>query len=178
MLKSPNFGLSEKNRQGVIDILTTVLADEHTLYTKLRKYHWNITGPQFFALHELFEQQYNSIKEIADTLAERARAHGGNAIGTLEEFLDRTRLDEEPGQYPNAPIMVSNLVQDHERMVRNLREDARICAEQYHDVATEDLFIGIMQEHEEMSWMLRSFIEEPAMEEQKIQANVSKFNKQ
>lgn len=178
MLKSPNFGLSDRNREGVIEILTTALADEHTLYTKLRKYHWNVAGPQFLSLHQLFEQQYNSIKDIADSLAERARAHGGNAIGTMEEFLDRARLDEEAGQYPNAPIMVSILVQDHEKMVRNLREDARICAEQYQDVATEDMLVGIMQEHQAMSWMLRAFIEELPLEEQKIPAVVREFNTQ
>lgn len=129
------------------------------LYTKLRKFHWNVTGPQFHALHEFFENQYDEVKEIADRVAERARAHGGFAIGTLKEFLQQTRLQEQPDEYPNAHTMVANLVADHETMVRNLREDAQLCSETYKDVATEDLMIGLMQSHEEMAWMLRSFIE-------------------
>ena len=82
----PKLGLSEENRKGVIDVLNTVLADEHVLYTKLRNYHWNVTGPQFHALHEFFFWQYDEVKAIADTVAERTRAHGGFAIG-LERFL-------------------------------------------------------------------------------------------
>lgn len=155
----PKFGLSDEQRSGVINALNSVLADENLLYIKLRNYHWNVVGPQFLSLHELFEEQYKKLQKLADTVAERARAHGGHAIGTMEEFMELTRLEEKRDDYPNARGMIFNLVQDHETMVRNLREDARICAEVYKDVATEDLLIGLMQEHEEMAWMLRSFIE-------------------
>jgi len=155
----PNLGLSEENRRGVIDLLNTVLADEHVLYTKLRNYHWNVVGPQFHALHEFFENQYNEVKALADEVAERARAHGGFAIGTLQEFLQRSRLQEQPAEYPIARKMVANLVNDHEAMVRNLRDDAAKCASKFDDAATEDLLIGLIQRHQEMAWMLRSFIE-------------------
>jgi starvation-inducible DNA-binding protein len=158
----PNLGLSEENRRGVINVLNTVLSDEHVLYTKLRNYHWNVVGPQFHALHEFFEEQYDKIKEIADEVAERARAHGGPAIGTLKEFSERTRLTEQPGKYPTADTMIENIVKDHETIVRNLREDAATVANKFDDVATQDLLIGIIQEHEEMAWMLRSFLERQA----------------
>ena len=160
---TPKLGLSKENRKGVIDVLNLVLADEHALYTKLRNYHWNVVGAQFFALHEMFEDQYNIIKEEADVIAERVRAHGGFAIGTMKEFSERTRLTEQPGDYPVARTMVKNLVDDHETMVRNLREDAKTCADTYNDVGTEDLFIGLLQKHEDMAWMLRSFIEGEAV---------------
>lgn len=155
----PKLGLTDTQREGVINTLNKVLADQHVLYTKLRNYHWNITGPEFFALHELFEKQYNAVKESADVVAERVRAHGGNAIGTLQEFLDNTRLKEKTNDYPSAQKMVTNLVEDHEAVVRALREDSEMCAEEYNDSATEDLLIGLLQEHEEMAWMLRSFVE-------------------
>jgi starvation-inducible DNA-binding protein len=155
----PQLGLSKENRIGVINLLNTVLADEHVLYTKLRNYHWNVVGPQFHALHEFFEDQYNEVKEVGDEVAERVRAHGGHAIGTLTEFIQQTRLVEQPDTYPSAHTMVSDLVSDHEAMVRHLREDAAQCAGTYEDVATEDLLIGLIQKHEKMAWMLRSFIE-------------------
>ncbi|MDX1520889.1 MAG: DNA starvation/stationary phase protection protein [Anaerolineae bacterium] len=156
---SPKLGLSEEQRVGVIEVLNRVLADEHVLYTKLRNYHWNVVGPQFHALHEFFENQYDEVKLIGDEVAERARAHGGKAIGTLKEFSDWSRLEERPNDYPSAHKMVSNLVEDHETMVRNLREDAKKCSEEYNDVGTEDLLVGLLQKHEQMAWMLRSFIE-------------------
>ena len=58
--------------------------------------------------------------------------------------------------------MIENIVKDHETIVRNLREDAETVADKFGDVATEDLLIGILQEHEEMAWMLRSFLERQA----------------
>ena len=169
----PKLGLSEEQRTSIINTLNTILADEHVLYTKLRNYHWNVVGTQFFALHELFEQQYNLVKLKADKTAERVRAYGGHAIGTLTEFLRHARLQERPADYPDALGMVFNLIQDHEALVRNLREDARVCADEYGDVAIEDLLVDLMQEHQQMAWLLRSFIEgEPVhpLEQPKIES--------
>lgn len=55
--------------------------------------------------------------------------------------------------------MVARLVQDHEQIIRNLRSHIDRCAEEYHDEGTADFLTGLMEEHEEMAWMLRSFIE-------------------
>jgi starvation-inducible DNA-binding protein len=91
---SMNIGLSEAQREGVVTILNTLLSDEYLLYTKTRNYHWNVVGPQFHDLHKFFEAQYNALNEIVDDVAERARALGGNAFGTMAEFLKHTRLKE------------------------------------------------------------------------------------
>jgi starvation-inducible DNA-binding protein len=155
----PKLGLSEEQRNGIINMLNTVLADEQVLYAKLRNYHWNVVGAQFLSLHKLFEEQYQTIADVADTIAERVRAHGGWAVGTLEEFLEQARLEEKRGDYPDARGMVFNIVRDHEFMVRNLREDAHICDEAYQDLATQDLLVDLIQKHEKMAWMLRAFIE-------------------
>ena len=56
---SAQIGLSPAQRQGVITILTKLLADEYVLYTKTRNYHWNVVGPQFHDLHKFFETQYS-----------------------------------------------------------------------------------------------------------------------
>lgn len=174
-MMQPNLGLNEHQQQGVMKVMSIILADQHVLYTKLRNYHWNIVGSQFYALHELFEKQYNQIQEAEDTVAERIRAHGGQAVGTLTEFLELARLSEQPDEYPPARQMVINIVHDHEAMVRSLRLDAERCAEEYGDPATEDLLIGLMQEHQEMAWMLRSFVEgesvmTPLLEEEAVLA--------
>ena len=55
--------------------------------------------------------------------------------------------------------MVSRLVQDHEQIIRNLRKDVDKCGDEYHDEGTADFLTGLMEQHEEMAWMLRSFIE-------------------
>jgi starvation-inducible DNA-binding protein len=155
----PNIGLLEDQREGVVAILNTLLADEYLLYTKTRNYHWNVVGPQFNDLHKFFEAQYNELNEIVDDVAERARALGGHACGTMAEFLKSTRLQEESGVYPEARQMIANLLADHEAVIGHLRIDLETCVERYHDAGTNDFLTGLMEQHEKMAWMLRAFLE-------------------
>jgi starvation-inducible DNA-binding protein len=156
---SLNIGLSEERREGVVRILNTLLADEYLLYTKTRNYHWNVVGPQFNDLHKFFEAQYTALNEIVDDVAERARTVGGNALGTMAEFLKYTRLTEQPGHYPDARDMIADLLADHEALICHLRVDLETCVEKYHDAGTNDFLIGLMEQHEKMAWMLRAFLE-------------------
>jgi len=155
----PNIGLSERQREGVVQILNILLSDEYVLYTKTRNYHWNVTGPQFNDLHRFFEAQYEALNDIVDDVAERARSLGGQALGTLKEFLEQTRLKEHADQYPSAREMIANLLADHEAIIRNLRTDLETCAEKYHDIGTNDFLTGVMERHEKMAWMLRAVLE-------------------
>jgi starvation-inducible DNA-binding protein len=143
----------------VVAILNTVLADEYLLYTKTRHYHWNVVGPQFNDLHKFFEAQYNELNEIVDDVAERSRSLGGNALGTMTEFLKHTRLKEQPDHYPEARQMIANLLADHEAVISHLRVDLAACADHYHDAGTNDFLTGLMEQHEKMAWMLRAFLE-------------------
>jgi len=155
----PNIGLSVEQCEGVVAILNALLADEYLLYTKTRNYHWNVVGPQFNDLHRFFETHYNELNEIVDEVAERSRALGGKALGTMAEFLKHTRLKEETGHYPDACDMIANLLADHEALICQLRLDLETCNEQYHDAGTTDFLTGLMEQHEKMAWMLRAFIE-------------------
>lgn len=154
-----SIGLSDKNRAGVVALLNRVLSDEFVLYTKTRNYHWNVTGTNFNELHKFFESQYEALEGIIDEVAERAKALGGNASGTLKEFLHETRLKEFPGETPSAEKRIANLLEDHESLIRGLREDLVACDEKYGDIGTNDFLTGLMERHEKMAWMLRAFLE-------------------
>ena len=106
----PNIGIADKDRQAVAEILNTLLSDEYVLYTKTRNFHWNVTGLQFNDLHKFFEAQYEELDDIVDEVAERARALGARAFGTLEEFRENTRLKETPGAVPAAKEMIAELL--------------------------------------------------------------------
>src|SRR3989441_10538129 len=155
----PNIGLSDSNRDGVVKLLIPLLADEYVLYTKTRNYHWNVVGPQFNDLHKFFAEQSEAIDDFVDDVAERARTLGGHAVATLGEFAEAARLKEHPGQYPSADDMLENLLADHEAIIRQLRADADGAATKHHDAGTNDFLTGLMEEHEKMAWMLRSFQE-------------------
>jgi starvation-inducible DNA-binding protein len=83
---NPNVGLIDEQREGVVLILNTLLADEYLLYMKTRNYHWNVVGPQFNDLHKFFEEQYDELNDIVDDVAERARSLGGNAVERSGNF--------------------------------------------------------------------------------------------
>ena len=155
----PNIGIKDQDRQAVIKILNTLLSDEFVLYTKTRNYHWNVTGPHFHDYHKFFEAQYEELDEVIDEVAERARALGGPASGSLAEFLKQTRLAEEDAAAVDAKGMVASLLNDHEAIVRSLRKDLETCQTKHHDAGTADFLTGLMEKHEKTAWMLRATAE-------------------
>ena|SRR6266849_3958997 len=154
-----NIGLSDQDRKGVIDILNVLLADEYILYTMTRNYHWNVIGPQFHDLHKFFEAQYEELNDVVDNVAERARSLGGIAMGSLTEFLKRTRLKEPLGASASDLEMVKTLLLGHDAIIQSLRVDLETCADKYHDIGTNDFLTGLMERHEKMAWMLRAMLE-------------------
>jgi starvation-inducible DNA-binding protein len=154
-----NIGLNDQQREGVAQILNALLADEYVLYTKTRNHHWNITGPHFSTLHALFQTQYEELDDIIDEVAERVRALGGPAAGTLTEFLKLARLKEHSGQKLNAQEMIAALLADHEAVIRQLRSDLDACVSKHGDTGTSDFLTGLMEKHEKTGWMLRSTLE-------------------
>ncbi len=153
-----SIGISDKNREAVVDILNTVLSDEYLLYTKTRNFHWNVTGPDFGELHKFFEAQYEALNDIVDDTAERARSLGGRSLGTMTEFLKHAHLKEAPGVYPEAKKMISDLLVGHEMIIQKLRKDLAACADEYQDMGTTDYLTGLMEKHEKMAWMLRAYL--------------------
>lgn len=166
-----NIGLTPEQRQGAIDLLNRDMADAYLILVKTKKYHWDVVGPQFRSLHQLWEEQYQALTETIDSIAERIRSLGGYPVGTMAGFLEIASLKEHPGDIPIATEMVSRLVDDHEQIIRNLRDHIDRCSEDFHDEGTADFLTGIMEGHEEMAWMLRSFIEGQALQPDGRQVN-------
>jgi starvation-inducible DNA-binding protein len=153
----PNIGISPKNLKGVIDILTETLATQVTLYTKLRKFHWNVYGESFMEYHLLFEAQYKELEEAIDEVAERITKLGGTVIGTTTEFQKHSVIKENPGKYPTSHEMVKELLEDHETAVRSLREGVDKCDDEFKDKGTADFLTDLMKAHETMAWKLRRY---------------------
>lgn len=163
-MRTINIGLSEEQRQGVIHLLNQGLADTYLLLVKTKKCHWDVVGPQFMTLHKLWQAHYEALTINVDVIAERIRTLSGYPVGTMEGFLKICSLKEHAGQIPSATEMVSQLLDDHEQVVRNLREQIEQCSEEFKDEGTADFLTGLMAQHEEIAWMLRSFIEGEALE--------------
>ena len=147
-----------KDVQRVADALSNVLADTFVLYLKTHSFHWNVTGPMFHTLHQMFEEQYNELWLAVDAIAERIRSLGFIAPGSYGEFTRRTYLHETPAA-TNATEMIAELLRDNETTARTTRS-ALAVARTAVDAPTEDLLTQRLAAHEKAAWMLRSLLAE------------------
>lgn len=153
----PNIGINENARSRVQESLAQVLADTYALYAKTHAYHWNVTGPQFPALHAMFEEQYTALWEALDELAERMRSLGAFAPGP-EDVARRANIQADNGQ-AGAHQMVLNLLNGHETLAKGLH-NAISTAVDAGDDGTADLLTDRLRYSEKVAWMLRATAQE------------------
>lgn len=151
-----NIGLSETDRKDIVNSLEKLLADSYMLYLKTLFFHWNVTGPMFQPLHDVFESQYQELLLAVDDLAERIRSLGYPAPGTFKQFSRLTSITEDTS-VPDTDTMIKILVEDHETVIRTARQVAQVT-ERGSDIATLDLITKRIEVHEKTAWMLRSFL--------------------
>jgi starvation-inducible DNA-binding protein len=155
----PDIGLNEQIREEVAQMLNKLLADEYLLYTKTLYYHWNVYGPFFGDLHKFFGEIYKQLLCFIDMTAERVRALGYKADGTLQEFTAKTQLKEDPKNIPAHPIMLRNLLNDHETIIKMIRAGIDKTAE-LNDMGTNNFLCDLITKYEKTAWMLRSYLTE------------------
>jgi starvation-inducible DNA-binding protein len=151
-----NIGLTETNKQALANALNQLLADETVLYIKTRKFHWNVEGPQFHDLHLFLENQYTELAQHIDDIAERIRKIGHYALGSLKQYLEETNLDEHLEASAPASAMIQELLDDHETIIRILRDNIDHFQDEFKDAGSADFITSLMQAHEHMAWMLRA----------------------
>jgi len=138
--------------------LNQLLASATVFYQKVRHYHWNVTGPHFFGLHDRFEELYTVWNDVIDEIAERVRSRGDRPVHTLADMLDLTSLDEDPS-VPPADDMVRTVVAD----LSALEEEVEALvdrAEAADDAGTAALLEDLRDHIEEDRWMLRAWLED------------------
>jgi starvation-inducible DNA-binding protein len=149
-------GISTKDRAAIARGLSRLLADTYVVYLKTHNFHWNVEGPMFQTLHQMFMEQYTEAWNAIDLVAERIRSLGHYAPGTYREYLEFSRVKETPG-VPKAEQMVRLLIEGQEAVVKTAREVLPV-AEKADDQPTLDLLTQRMQVHEKNAWMLRSLL--------------------
>lgn len=153
-----DIGISNDERKQIAEGLSALLADSYTLYLMTHNFHWNVTGPQFNSLHQMFMTQYTEQWNALDTIAERIRALGYPAPGTYKEFVKLASIEEVEG-VPKADDMVRHLVAAQEATARTARKLFPIV-DAANDQPTADLLTQRMDVHEKTAWMLRSMLED------------------
>jgi starvation-inducible DNA-binding protein len=156
--RSINIGISAGERAKIAKGLSALLADSYTLYLMTHNFHWNVTGPQFNSLHQMFMDQYTEQWNALDTIAERIRALGHPSPGTYREFTRLASIKEVDG-VPKATDMVRHLVAAQEATARTARNLFPLV-EAAGDQPTADLLTQRLEVHEKTAWMLRSILED------------------
>lgn len=142
------------------DGLTKVLADTFVLYFKTHSFHWNVEGPHFKSLHDLFMLQYTELWTATDLIAERIRSLGHYAPNSWDSMMKSASL-QETGQTPDAAAMVEMLANDNVAMIGTLKPVLH-AAQKVGDDVTADLMIQRMAVHDKSAWMLRSLAKNAA----------------
>jgi starvation-inducible DNA-binding protein len=153
-------GYSKEETKEVVDALNALLANYHVHYQKLRNYHWNVKGADFFDIHEQFEAQYDQAKLNIDDIAERIRVFGYRPISTLAEYLDFADIKETPTDKDMSGMeMVREILNDFEILLSYM-VDVADAAIDVGDIGTEDMIKDFVKDMEKTHWMFTSFASE------------------
>tara|TARA_R100000935_G_C2812186_1_gene155524 strand:+ start:75 stop:566 length:492 start_codon:yes stop_codon:yes gene_type:complete len=148
-------GLDEKKTTKTVQELNTLLADYHIYYQKLRNFHWNVIGKNFFDLHEKFEELYDDAKLKVDEIAERILTLRFQPTSNLSDYLKASNLKESSSDLSDTK-MIQTLLDDHGILLKQMRKVTEV-ADKGGDEGTIDLIGAYIRELEKTSWMLDSW---------------------
>jgi len=150
--------LSAKARAKVAALLNARLADALDLQMQAKQAHWNVKGPQFIALHELFDKLAAEIDGHVDEMAERITALGGIAEGTVQAVAGRSKLDPYPLDIAEGRAHLDALAAAYARFAKSVRK-AIDEADKAGDADTSDLFTGISRSADKGLWLLEAHLQ-------------------
>jgi starvation-inducible DNA-binding protein len=158
-MKSPmvktSIDLPEGQRAELVNLLNQQLADTFDLMSQTKEAHWNVKGPNFFQLHELFDTLAANLLEHIDSLAERATALGGLATGTVRMSAARSRVPEYPLEVTRDMEVVACMVERYANVAASTRR-AIDTADELGDADTADLFTAISRDLDKHLWFLEA----------------------
>lgn len=139
----------------VVSELNVLLANYHVYYQKLRNYHWNILGKNFFELHKRFEEMYNDTRIKIDEVAERIITLRYHPISKLSDYIEISKI-KETSPLLTDQIMVENIIEDHTILLEQLG-NVIDKANKASDEGTVDLIGTYIRELEKSTWMLNAW---------------------
>lgn len=144
--------LDPKKTKTTVEQLNVLLADYHLYYQKLRNFHWNVVGKNFFDLHEKFEEMYDDAKLKVDEIAERILTLRFQPLSNYTDYLESSNLKESPSETKDTE-MIDILLKDHGAILKQMRSTVE-AADEASDEGTIDLIGAYIRDLEKISWML------------------------
>ncbi len=153
--ESKQLGYSKLQTAELVSALNKLLANYSIHYQKLRNFHWNVTGADFFDIHEQFEKQYNYAKVAIDDIAERIRVFGQTPLSRMADYLEVADIKEAPTDL-TAMAMVREIIEDYETLLEHMFHAIDKAIENG-DSGTEDMVKGFVKVTEKNHWMMTAF---------------------
>jgi starvation-inducible DNA-binding protein len=157
-MHSTRIDLPKKGREKVIGLLNANLVDAIDLQLQAKHAHWNVKGPQFISLHELFDGIASALAGHIDEMAERATALGGVAEGTLQVVAARSRLEPYPIEISEGRAHLDALAEALARLAKSVRKGIDE-ADKAGDADTSDLFTGVSRELDKQLWLVEAHLQ-------------------
>jgi starvation-inducible DNA-binding protein len=158
-LHKSSIDLDAETRDQIVALLNQQLADTFDLYSQTKQAHWNVKGPQFFQLHELFDKLAAELLDHVDTIAERSTTLGGTALGTARMAAAKSRLPEYSAEITGGRKSTEALVTRYAELAATTRA-AIDHADELGDVDTADLFTGVSRGLDKSLWFLEAHLQE------------------
>ncbi|QEL14133.1 DNA starvation/stationary phase protection protein Dps [Limnoglobus roseus] len=150
--------LSAATREKVAGILNQVLANLTDLYSQTKQAHWNVRGPRFIMLHELFDKLADTVEDEIDPVAERITALGGVAKGTIRLAAANSKLPEFPADLKDENAYVTGLVERYSQTANDVRKSIDEI-DGLGDTGSADLITGTVRELDQALWFLESHLQ-------------------
>ncbi|MBU2913238.1 MULTISPECIES: Dps family protein [Reichenbachiella] len=148
-------GYTKLETAELVEVMNRLLANFSVHYQKLRNFHWNVKGADFFDVHEKFEQQYNDAKVAIDDVAERIRVFNQTPLSTMREYLETSEI-KESGTDLTAMEMVGEIIKDYEILLEHMFSVIEMAIN-HGDSGTEDMIKGFVKQTEKNHWMMTAF---------------------
>lgn len=150
--------LAESACKQSVDNLNQVLADTMTLRDLYKKHHWQVSGPDFYQLHLLFDKHYAEQAALIDAIAERIQLLGGVSIAMAPDVAGMTLIPRPPKGRESVPVQISRLLHAHEIVLKEARTMARLAAESGDDGTNDVLVSDVIRTNELQVWFVAEHV--------------------
>ena len=141
----------------IVRYLNEFLCDLEIMNVKLQNYHWNVTGKGFFLTHEKLEEYYDETRVEIDEIAEHILALGYQPLGTMQDFMKNSQIQEAKNEKIKTIPIVKNIIEDYEKL-RQKTSKIKEEAEKQADFATSSLMDNYLAKYSKKLWMLNETI--------------------
>lgn len=138
--------------------LNKFLCDLNVFYRKLQNYHWNIKGSSFFVIHAKLEEYYDDINEQIDEIAEHILSIGGQPLGTLQDYLNNTKITEAQNVKIDKNTVINNILTDFSTLLNDATSIKKL-AEEHSEFKTSALVDNVIEDYTKKLWMLKQSME-------------------